>query len=105
MGITEGGIAIALDGVILTDNIVVIVVDILLLIVVAIAVVVSRGGEYDARRGVPTPLALCESQKVIEGAERAHTLHKVQSEALLRSRLGGEANSATQTSTRLGHRR
>ena len=56
--ISEGGIAIALYGVVLIHNIVLIVVDILLLVVVAIAVVVLRGRKYHSCRGVPTPLTI-----------------------------------------------
>ena len=97
--------AVALHGVILSDDVLVVVVDVDLLVVVGVLVVVGRRGVDRAGGDVPAVAAVGQTQEFVERLERTYALHVLGVEALADMGRSGEFDEPADAAARLVHRR
>ena len=97
--------AVALRRIIGTDDVLVLVIDVFLLVPVSVFVVVGGRGIYHTGGGLPVFVTVGQAEKLVERAERPHSLHVLQPESFMVGRRSGEPDQTTQAAARFVYRR
>ena len=97
--------AVALRRIIGTDDVLVLVIDVFLLVPVSVFVVVGGRGIYHTGGGLPVFVTVGQAEKLVERAERPHSLYVLQPEPFMVGRRSGEPDQTTQTAARFVYRR
>ena len=97
--------AVALRRIIGTDDVLVLVIDVFLLVPVSVFVVVGGRGIHHTGGGLPVFVTVGQAEKLVERAERPHSLYVLQPEPFMVGRRSGEPDQTTQTAARFVYRR